>query len=204
MRRKTVFSLILVLVFSLVLVPVVDAFCLELKYDDGIAEAGITAPSGSQMGVKFSLPQNWRRAQIVMARFFISGFMIDFEVHVYDLDGNDLVQPFKAPASTLWVDVPLNVMVSGDFYIAIESISDKPEIGRDMSSNQGHSYWRPSSTDPWQSRDYNYMIRAVVCELPVGGELVPNSVSTVGTWIIAVISIIGASIGMAYKKRKRS
>jgi hypothetical protein len=46
------------------------------------------------------------------------------------------------------------------------------------------------------------MIRAEVCESAVGGELLPNNVSTIGTLIIAVISIIGITTGIAFKKQR--
>jgi hypothetical protein len=58
MKRKTTFLLILVIVFSLVLVPVVNAVCVELKYDDGTAESGNAWVMGVQFGVRFSLPLN--------------------------------------------------------------------------------------------------------------------------------------------------
>ena len=71
MKRKTVFSLVLIIAFSLVLVPVANADCLELKYDDGIAEAPIGNTSGYQGGVKFSLPLNMENPRLVMARYYI-------------------------------------------------------------------------------------------------------------------------------------
>jgi hypothetical protein len=140
----------------------------------------------------------------VKARFYIWGIPDDFKVHVYDLGGNDLVQPFTVtPISTGWFDVPLNVEVSGDFIIALEWIDDDPKLGIDNSPNQGHSYFRSSSTEPWNPDSFNYMIRAVVCDIPpVGGELLPNNASTIGTLVIALISIIGISTGFALKKRR--
>jgi len=205
MKRKTVFSLILILAFSLVLVPVVNADCVELKYDDGTVESGLGRLTGSQAGVKFTLPQNWKQAKLVMARYFIYDDPNRFEVHVYDLSNNDLIPPFTVtPTSTGWFNVPLDVVVSGDFFIALEYINvNIPLLGLDLSVNQGRSYERQSSTDPWIPYSWNQMIRAEVCEiLPVGGELLPNTVSTIGTLIIAVISLIGVSIGIAYKNQK--
>jgi hypothetical protein len=205
MKRK-IGSLVFILTFSLILVPVVNAFCVELKYDDGIAEGPWLVVSGTQVGVKFSLPKNWNIAKLVTARYYIQMSPVSFEVHVYDLAGNDLVQPFTVtPSSTGWFDVLLNVIVSSDFIIAIEWIDDfQPGIGRDSSSvPQYRSRQRQNSTLPWATTSYNTMIRAEVCEVqPVGGELFPNSVSMIRTLIIAVISVVGITTGIALRKRK--
>jgi hypothetical protein len=48
------------------------------------------------------------------------------------------------------------------------------------------------------------MIRAVVCNPAVGGELQPNTAITIGTWLIAGMSTVAATIGIAYRKRKTS
>jgi hypothetical protein len=146
-------------------------------------------------------------ARLVKARFYIYFDPDDFEVHVYDLGGNDLIQPFTVTSPpTGWFDVPLNVEVSGDFFIAIEYIVDySPDMGIDTDSKQGPSYYRMSSTDPWTPDSVNFMIRAEVCEIqPVGGELLPNTVSTTGTLIISGIWTAVFSIGFALKKRKFS
>jgi hypothetical protein len=206
MKRKTVFALVFVLGLSLFLVPVVNAFCIELKYDDGTAEADMNNSPGGQLGVKFSVPNNWQTAKLVKARFYIRNpTSANFEVHVYDLDGNDLVQPFTVSSTLGWFEVPLNVEVSGDFFIAIEYIvSGYPWIGWDLTSMQEGSYIRLSSTDPWiPIPDYPIMIRAEVCPIfPVGGELLLNTVSTIGTWLITGVSTLALSIGIAYKKRR--
>jgi hypothetical protein len=47
------------------------------------------------------------------------------------------------------------------------------------------------------------MIRAVVCPNPVGGEILSNSISMIGSWLIAGLSIIALTIGVAYRKRKQ-
>jgi hypothetical protein len=206
MKRKT-YSLVLILLFGLVLVPVVEAGCHELKYDDGTDNIIVAGTPNTQLGVRFSLPENWRGAVVVRARFyFVVHATSDFIVHVYDLCGKDLVQPFvTAASSTGWFDVPLNVLVSCDFFIAIEYIYDEaPRLGGDTDSNPGRSYYRDLSTDPWgEPLPYNVMIRAVVCEAPpVGGELLPNTVSTVGIVAIAVVLIVGASTGLAFRKRR--
>lgn len=203
MKQKIVFSLILVLAFSIVLVPMVNASCQELKYDDGALDSQIGMPDPSQASVKFSLRQ---MAKLVRARFYISEYPNDFEVHVYDLGGNDLVQPFiVTPTSTGWFDVSLNVMVLGDFFIAIEWLdnpNNEPRLGYDNTLSQGHSYTRSQSTDPWSPEGANWMIRAVVCEPAVGGELLPNTVSAFGSWFITGILAIALTTGIAYKKKK--
>jgi hypothetical protein len=67
MEIKTFFSLIIV---SLLFVPVVNADCIELRYDDGVGEAESSSTKGHQYGVKFSLPPHYQSAIITSASFF--------------------------------------------------------------------------------------------------------------------------------------
>jgi hypothetical protein len=211
MKKRKIFSLFLILLFCLLLVPQVNAGqCLELKYDDGTWEDktyNLFDEFEFQCGVKFSLPQDWETAKLVMARYYIQDKLTSFEVHVYDTNNNDIIQPFTVtPTSTGWFDVPLNVMVSGDFFIVIEWFERiDPFLGIDTSPSQGSSYWRKPSTQPWKGPavNVNYMIRAVVCPNPVGGEILSNSISMIGSWLIAGLSIIALTIGVAYRKRKQ-
>jgi hypothetical protein len=206
MKRKSVFSLIFILAFSLVLVPLVNSDCIELKHDNGIAQTSISASVGHQFGVKFTLPA--RKAELVKARFLISTQApTNFMVHIYDLEGNYLISPsvvsVPAPVLSDWIDVPLNVVVNSDFFIVLEHVIEySPFINIDSSPNQGHSFERSDSTSPWGSIDLinNLMIRAVICYSPVGGALLPNNILTIRTGIITTISIIGISAGIAYKK----
>jgi hypothetical protein len=135
--------------------------------------------------------------------FLISSDLNDFVLHVYDTEGNDMVQPILVTPSFGWFKVYLNVIIGSDFFIAIEFISDSgPFIGEDLTSNQEHSYTRDSSKDSWNPVPWNFMIRAVVCEPVVGGELVQNSSTSIGPLLIAGISIITITIGITYKKRR--
>lgn len=206
MKLKTLFCLTLILFSSLVLVPLINAGeCVELKYDEGPDVGAQGDPTGYQYGVRFSLPNKWETAQLVTARFYILRSPSGFEVHVYDLYNNELVQPFTVtPTSTGWFDVPLDVKVSGDFYVVIEWLEDyKPDIGvNSLTPASGRTVSRDSSSSSWTVQNYNIVIRAVVCKIPVGGELLPNNVSIIGTGILAVASIFGISAGIAYKKRK--
>ncbi len=203
MKRKTVVSLVLVL--SFVLVPIVNADCIELKYDDEFSNLSSGKAKGYQVAVRFSLPV--QSARLVKARFEISINPSDFEVHVYDLNGNDLVPPLTVtPVSQGWYDVPLNIMVPSDFYIALEYLEDsKPYIAEDSNVVQGHSYQRATSADPWSLNiDGNYMIRAVVCYTPpIGGVLISNTIPTIVSWLIAGITTVSLSAGIALKKKRQ-
>jgi hypothetical protein len=204
MNLKTSFSLILVISLSLAIIPQVNADCVELKYDDGTAEVGTTKKKGTQFGVKFSIPVN--KARLVKARFYIWNSTQTFVVHVYAPNGTELGQPilFGAYSGTGWKDVPLNIVVYEDFIIAMELFSDEePYIGEDLSSIQYHSYQRINSTYPFHlNPDENFMIRAVVCYRPVGGELLPNTFLTVGSWLIVGIATIALTVGLVLKKKK--
>ncbi len=206
MKRKTVLFLILIHAFSFVLVPVVNSVeCVELKYDDGTFEvSGRQDAVGNQVGVKFSTP--FPLGRLTVARFYIASTLVGFEIHVYDLDNNDLVLPFTVtPTSTGWLDVPLDVEVSGDFIIAAEALSGSgPHFGFDTDLIQKQTCNRESFSEVWTFSDkYDIGIRAVVCEIsPIGGEILSNNVSTVGSWLIAGISIITLTAGIVLKKKK--
>jgi hypothetical protein len=206
MKNKTVFPLMLILVCSLLLAPLVYAVCVELKYDDSpTAFTWYSRDIGRQMGVRFSIPDKWEAAHLVTASFYIFGNPIGFEVHVYDQNNNDLIQPFTAtPTGTGWFNVPLNVMVSGDFNVVIEWIEDNdPDLGADIDTPaSGRTIYRDSSSDPWSKDTGNLMIRAVICEPPVGGEILPTNVQTITSWLIAGLSTIAVSVGIIYRKRK--
>jgi hypothetical protein len=202
MKSRTVLSLVLILVLSLVLAPVVDASCIELKHDDGTAEDGGGFAKWDLLCVKFVLPSGLGSARLVLARYYIYDYVYPFTVHVFGSDkSTDLVPPFSvSPDSIGWFDVPLDIEVMGEFYIGLEFEEDGiPEIGEDMSST-GHSYFTRGAS--WIMADYDYMIRGVVCVPPVGGEVLPKSVPTNGVGVIGLISAIILSMGLVFKKRK--
>ncbi len=201
MKQKRVFSLILILL-SFILIPAVSSDCVELRYDDGGSEASHFNPKGHQVGVKFSVPVTSGR--LVKTRFEIAA-PGDFYVHVYDLDGNDQISPILVTSIVGgWVDVPLNIMVSGDFFIALEFGDSSPWISVDQGAQVSlRSFYRDNSTVPWiPNYDDDLMIRAVVCyKPPVGGQLLLNTSPTIASWLIGV-SII-ALLYVIVLKRKR-
>jgi hypothetical protein len=76
MKRKNMLFMIFIFALSLFVVPIVNSEeCVELKYDDGTWETALDNQInqiGYQVGVKFSLPQNWAKAKIVTAKSYPS------------------------------------------------------------------------------------------------------------------------------------
>jgi hypothetical protein len=210
MKQKAVLMFILTLVLSLILVPVVNgsAECQELIYDEGPDEGfHYSGNIDYQMGVRFSLPENWDNAKLKIARFWIVFNPVPFEVHVYDTEDNDLIQPFTVyPGSIGLFDVPIGIIVYGDFYVVIEWLEEAyPHIGANpFLPASGRTVYRVSSSNPWNVENGNIVIRAIVCEIPIGGEVLPNNVSIIGSWIIAGISTVAMSTGIVLKKKNRA
>jgi hypothetical protein len=82
-----------------------------------------------------------------------------------DANLSDVIQPFSQSASSNgWFEVDLsgyNVNVRGDFYIAMEWLTDYyPHLGVDGTSPHGRSFeWNGTA---WLARSQDYMVRAVV------------------------------------------
>ncbi len=209
MKQKVVLIFIITLVLSLILVPVANARaeCQELIYDEG-PEEGVDYSSlvGNQLGVRFSLPENWDNAKLTFARFWIVSWPAPFEVHVYDTCNNDLIQPLTVyPGSIGLFDVPIGIIVSGDFYVVIEWLEiGKPQIGANPSSPaSGRTVYRLTDSESWNiDTGGNIVIQAIVCELPVGGEILPSNISTITSWLVIGVSTIALSTAIV-RKRKR-
>ena len=171
MNKKLVISLFIVLAFSIVIAPVLSSNgAVEIAYDDGERDEWTTGVVGYLHAVGFSLPVGWTDARLVTARYYLVGLGSKFKVHVYDSDRiTDLVAPFSVTNDVDgdWFNVPLNVEVHGDFYIAIEYEEGwQPSIGIDGDAPiDEHSYNKPTSWPPgkWATNwNSDYMIRAVV------------------------------------------
>jgi hypothetical protein len=121
----------------------------QLAYDDGSSEgsSAMTTP-GYYMAVKFSLPDGWPSANVLNARYYLWS-AVSFKVHVFGSDGTtDLVAPLVVdPGSGYegWFRVDLTsyqIVVSGDFYVAIEYTAGYyPMIGDDSNAPDGRSYY---------------------------------------------------------------
>ena len=200
----------------------------ELSYDNGTASSSdyFSAFTGGLAAVKFSLPTGWSSAKLLTAKYYILYYPQPFTVHIFDSGGvTELcctppldVTPPPLP-STGWFSVDLssyNIVVSGDFYVAIEWKTDSsPWLGVDTSSSAGRSYfkgllgweqlWGVNSQQP-----ANLMVRAVVdvvtqpVPAPVGGFVESvNTFALLSPWL-AVIGVVGcvSTVFVLAKKRR--
>ena len=135
---------ITVLVVLLALHPPEKAFAVaELAYDDGPEGlskngGGSSVGAGSFQAVRFSIPSTWSGSKLLAARFYKLSppRASHVRVHVLGSDGiTELATPFvfDMRLSNEWNDADLsahNIMVSGDFYVAIEYlVTNDPTIG---------------------------------------------------------------------------
>ena len=213
MKKLGVFiPILLTIVLAFSIIPSVFAE-IELKYDDGESDGCDTSFVGNYLAVKFSLPTDWNNARILKARYY---FVVDsgnFKVHIFDSDGiTELLDPPLALGSIPgWFEVDVstnNIIVTGDFYIAIEFIESAvgpPCIGFDSDSPLGPSFTGTPGFWGDFNTGRNIMIRAVVEQAnPVGGVFYSaDKVGLLSPWI-ATISIIGciAIISLIAKKRR--
>jgi len=209
--RKVLLGLLAVLVLMVLMVPSVSADW-GLKYDDGDPETGHTGVVGVQYAVRFSLPLGWTSAKILTARYYILSSPTAFKVHVYASDKTDLITPFSVtPSATYWFNVDLtglSIVVSGDFYIAIEFLTEgSPRIGGDTNAPIDVRTYPIDETGTWLSPwgQTDLMIRAIVepPELPVGGLEAPiNTLALLAPWIIMILATSFGTILAAKRKRK--
>jgi len=179
----------------------------EIAYDSGTAEFGVAAVSGSQLAVRFSLPSGWSEAKLLTAKYYIYGDPSTFRVHVYGSDGStELITPFEVtPTTTGWLEVDLsalNIIVTDDFYITIEYITEgKPWIGGESSDPDGRSY--VGTAGSWNLHTTtDYMIRAVAQQrVPVGETVLPTKSFTLLTPYITMFTAIAIGLTVALKKR---
>ena len=179
----------------------------EIAYDSGTAEFGVATELGSQLAVRFSLPSSWSEAKLLTAKYYIYGDPSTFRVHVYGSDGStELITPFEVtPTTTGWLEVDLsalNIIVTDDFYITIEYITEgKPWIGGESSDPDGRSY--VGTAGSWNLHTTaDYMIRAVVQQrFPVGGTVLQTNSFTLLTPYIAIFAAIAIGLTVALKKR---
>jgi len=132
----------------------------ELAYDDGTAESNQSYTTGNGFAVRFTPPAGG--GKLLRGRFYFIAPVAPIAVHVWDTNHQDLIAPVPAtPAGDGWFDVDLsaaNLMVNDDFYLGFLYTQDTdPTLGVDTSSPDGRSY-----EVPWEVKNYDYMIRAVV------------------------------------------
>jgi hypothetical protein len=183
----------------------------EIAYDDGVFESNRGYEPPWYQAVKFSIPSDCSPVRLTAAKFYIHSGDNNFIVHVFGSDGStELVTPFEtAPGHKAdeWYEVDLtfeDIIVTGDFYIAVEYLHNDPYLGYDTTNPDGRSFYgSPALWLPFGDGDLG--IRAVLlCGMPVGGVIIPVDMLSLFTpYIIIVIALAAAALGLiaAYKKR---
>jgi hypothetical protein len=140
-----------------------SAQIMQYSFDDSVGESSTFQTVGEMVAVRFT---PLFLGSLKSARFYISSdYDHAFNVHVMDANLSDVIQPFSQSASSNgWFEVDLSgydVSVRGDFYIAMEWLTDyDPGLGVDGSSPDDRSFeWNGTA---WLARSQDYMIRAVV------------------------------------------
>ena len=210
-KLPLILLLMVVIVSTVCFLPLQEAKAsVELAYDDGTAESGLTAEPPIEHAVRFSLQPGWSSAKILIARYFIWSNPDTFRLHIY---GSGVTDPALdvTPAGTGWFVVDLstyNIVVSGDFYISIEYLSSQgPAIGMDTTSPID---LRTCSREPpellWEiSESSDLMIRAVVDQVsaPVGGIVMPPNKLEIVAPFAALAGLIVAVSAVVVVKRRR-
>jgi hypothetical protein len=219
--RSARLLVVAVLAVVLALSSAQNAFAaIELYYDDGTAETGVTLGTpGTSLAVRFFLSDFGLSGtyKVRTVRYYIYDIpgASTFTVRVYGSDGSAELccspRLDVSPSATGWYDVDLtaySVVVSGNFYVAIEfRLVMSPVIGEDTTSPHSRSYF--GSPGSWTlSTTANYMISAIVDPYTppsVGGVLMPaNTLALVSPWL-AVIGLVGCiGVVVVVVKRRRT
>ena len=191
MNRKGIFVLGLILSTFLTVSLSSSVYAAEWLYydDDGMEENWCTDDTGDMFAVRFSLPDGCHKAQLLQVQIYFESHDCDppatIKIHVYDPLDNDLLLPFPTVTLTdcggtyweYWFTYDLsasNLVVSGDFYVAMEINSGECCIGVDKSAPISERSWSNEGTGWKQWGDREYMIRAQIDCLPppqVGGDV---------------------------------
>lgn len=198
------FGLTILLTLALVAscMPVVKAQPAEIAYDDGSCEQGIGS-TFIQWAVNFSLPEGWSMAKLLKARFFIHSTRgANWTVYVYNRSRIEVASLEVTPpsGSDYWYDADLsslNIIINGDFYISIMTISSPPYpsqmLGIDGNATAQRSFTYNPNTNVWNPSNDIYMIRAVVENLfreptwNTSDEVYDLGISADGSIVAAVV-----------------
>ncbi|MBS7653415.1 PQQ-binding-like beta-propeller repeat protein, partial [Candidatus Bathyarchaeota archaeon] len=148
----------------------------EIFYDDGAANWWFTPFVGRRIAVNFSLPEDWFKAKLLTAKFYIKqhnsisypGF---FMVHIYDSDFStelNSINVTNVPPSAGWFEADLSeldIVVNKNFYVCFESIDPGQGrcLGLDTNPPIENRTWDTGAGNEYeQIFDGDAMIRAVV------------------------------------------
>jgi len=216
MSKLSKFILPTVVVALMVLASSSSVFAAtELAYDDGTPDDFNWCSIGVYLAVLFSLPDGWSSARLLEARFYkVEGGGTDVRIHIFGSDGSTPLTPaftFDMDVDNAWNDADLtakNIVVTGDFYIAVQWMSYKdPKLGEDHSTT-GHSYASIDVSPPdWKlqgnAENVQYMIRAIIDPIrAVGGILHSVDKLALLSPYLALISLAGAVTVAVVRRRK--
>lgn len=196
-----------VLAVLLVVSSVQNVFAVtEIAYDEGPPETGVAAELvGRYLAVRFSLPSGLSSDRLVKARFYKAPGQIGTTVKVHVLGSNELTElttPFIFDIATAeaWNDASLSVVVSGDFYIAIEYLKDMDPVIGTSGPPQGRSYH--GTPGSWSLEDEALMIRAVLQSPTVGGVVLPvNGLRALAPYLV-MIGLVAVAATVYVTKHK--
>ena len=204
---STTRSLSILVLFTLALHSAEATFALtEIAYDDGNPETTSSLDIGLYLAVKFSLSPSASEAILTMARFYKAGrSSIEVRIHVLGSDGiKELTTPIshRLASESAWNDLDLltqNLVVSNDFYIAVEYLAFyDPLLGRDSTNPKNRSYFgRPGSWSLVVGGE-NVMIRAVV---DTARPMLTASIVRSGLFL-AVVGVVSATCVILLRKRR--
>jgi hypothetical protein len=161
----------------------------ELYYDDGTTEGGISwsvDTTNHYFAMKFNIsdPLSYPIAIDKIRFFAFKYFNGPVKLVVFDSDGatflwnSSTLWPRSLPVNGEWIEVDCGLVVHRDFYIAVYytfvEINGWTSVGLDKNSPSEHSYYGPPMT-PETEYPGNFMIRATVSQVPIGGRLADDT-----------------------------
>lgn len=221
MKQRAITSIMIMFLISIMASSFISEAlaAIELAYDNGISTGDRGRGDGCYIAVRFSLPPGLDRAKILTAKFYIEEDPDAFNLYIFDSDGSSvLLGPLVVtPTIADWFNADLssyNIMVTGDFYIAVQFMDNDLDIGMDYTDPDGRSY---DSTEcdgapgSWTLNrfDCDYMIRATVDPGPVritsqvvGGDYYKINKLEVLTPYLLAISLISSIVIFSLVNRK--
>ena len=214
-KLPLILLLMMVIVSTVSFLPVQEARAsVELAYDDGSWDTVAGGPNDF-LTVRFSLPSGMSSAKLLTARIYrhdVDPSSTIVEIHVWgSTPGTDLITPFNydLAVDNAFNDVDLsgyNVLVSGDFYIAIKYLTQyNPSIGLDTNApiDLRSYYGYPAFLTSMTSGDL--MIRAVieVPPAPVGGVVMPTNTLAILAPFAALAGLVAVVSAVVVVKKRR-
>ena len=197
-----------------------NAFALtELAYDNGILYQGST---DGYTGVRFSLPPGVTSAQILYVRFsWASAAANDAIVHITGSDHTTELMPpvtvtagtgvgcpagWSSPVFSYCGGLAVSVVVTGDFYVVLQTVADPMGNAGEDNNNSGRSFWGTTLSGLTNVPGGDYLIRVDIepiapkVQAPVGGVVEPVNNLAIAAPYLALFGVIAAVAVVVWKK----